>query len=89
LVFNVVPSELDDLYWTRTHYDFTVKLKLYSSDVQMRFCQDYQTLGNIISGIFGSETEKGQQKDNKIDYTNPVINSPEQLSAFLANLRKK
>jgi hypothetical protein len=89
LALDKFPSEVEDLLWEKSYKDITVKLKLYLSHTQMNYSQDYQVLAMIIGGIFGSSPKKDTQKDNKIDYTNPVINTPEQLNAFLGNRGKR
>ena len=65
------------------------KLKIFISEKQAHYCQEYQLLGLTIMGIFGGSSKEGSQKNNKIDYTNPVVTSPEQLNAFLANRGKR
>lgn len=89
LALDKFPSEVEDLLWEKSYKDITVKLKLYLSHTQMSYCQDHQVLAMIIGAIFGSSEKKGEQKDNKIDYTNRVINTPEQLTAFLGNRGKR
>lgn len=64
-------------------------LRLFISERQADYCQQYENLNLIAVAIFGSSDKEDKQKSNKIDYTNPTINTPEGLNNFLRGLEKR
>lgn len=77
LVFDSIPSDLDQIYWRCTLNDIKVKLRLYLSSRQAAFVQDYQTIALIVGQAFGS-------KKNKVDAVKPQ--TAEELKAAFGSV---
>ena len=55
VVFDTIPSELNQIYWRCTLNDIRVKLRLYIGHEQSLIFQQYQTMALILSQAFGGE----------------------------------
>lgn len=61
--FDVVPSEVDDLYEEVSWCDLTHKVQLRFQVEQTKVLQEYQNLALILSAAFGGETKGGERDD--------------------------
>ena len=62
MVFEVSPSDLEDLYCEKTWFDLRHKVQLRFQFEQTKVIQDYQNLALIISAAFGGKKSGGDPR---------------------------
>lgn len=73
MVFQLVPSQLNRLYWRITYNDIQVGTRLYLGHHQSKIVQEYETFAILLSQAFGG----GKEDDKDVN----IVNTKDQALA--------
>ncbi len=57
-VFDVSPSQLRGVFWSNSHRDVKMRMRLKAQFQQVMIVQQYSTIASIISRALGGKPEK-------------------------------